>query len=165
MSKVIATVTVVCLLFVTGRTIAQPTPQDVANTVSNYWMNQEFTNLTSYVTNLYVSHSNYFPAILASEFHDYIFLGKIADASNKLERIYVCITNSPPQSFSKNFTGKLNQLFHDTKEIMKYQMVDKGRSLLTLQSNASPSVVRGTWGTELPPEIEILFYTPATNAP
>ena len=63
MNKVIATVTIVCLLFVTGRAVSQPTPQDVANTVSNYWINQEFSNLTSYVTNLYVSYSNYFPAI------------------------------------------------------------------------------------------------------
>lgn len=140
-----------------------PTPQEVANTVSNYWIGQNFTNLNSYITNLYVAQSNYVPAILASVFHDSTYLGKLSQATNKLARVQTCVTNNP-QNFSAEFKDLLIELKSDIDgEIALHAR--KGRSPATVESNASPQTVRSTWGTTLLPEINILFYAPATNAP
>jgi hypothetical protein len=140
-----------------------PTPQEVANTVSNYWIGQDFTNLSSYVTNLYVTHSNYFPAILAASFHDYIFFGKLADATNKLNRVQQVVNSNP-----SNFPSEFKTLMEELTATMTWEIdlhSRKGRSPETVQSNASPQAVRSVSGATLLPNINILFYTPATNAP
>lgn len=60
---------------VVGICVAEPSPEDVANTVSNLWVSENLNQLESYITNLYASSSNYVPAILASAFYDSVFLG------------------------------------------------------------------------------------------
>lgn len=140
-----------------------PTPQEVANTISNYWINQNFTNMNSYITNLYASYSNYMPAVLSASFHDYIFLGKLTDATNKLYRVQQAI-NSNPSNFPSDFKVTMEEL----NATMKWEIdlhARKGRSPETVQSNASPQAVRNATGAALLQNINILFYTPATNAP
>ncbi len=141
----------------------EPTPQEVANTVSNYWIVQDFTNLNSYVTNLYATYSNYFPAILAASFHDYVFSGKLADATNKLYRIQQVVNSNP-----SNFPAEFRTLTEELNTTLKWEIdlhSRKGRTPETVQSNASPQAVRSALGATLLPNIDILFYTPATNAP
>lgn len=140
-----------------------PAPREVADTISNYWIRQDFTGLSSYVTGLYAAHSNYFPAILAASFHDYIFSGKLADASNKLARIQE-VVYSNPSNFSTEFKTIMEELTTTIGWEIKVH-VRKGRTPEVVQSNASPQAVRNTWGTTLLPNIEVLFYAPATNAP
>lgn len=140
-----------------------PSPQEVANTISNYWINQSFTNMSSYVTSLYASYSNYLPAILSASFHDYIFLGKLADATNKLYRVQQAV-DSNPSNFPSDFKVAMDEL----NTTMKWEInlhSRKGRSPEMVQSNASPQAVRNATGATLLPNINILFYTPATNVP
>ena len=132
-----------------------PTPQEVANIISNYWVNQNFTNMNSYITNLYASYSNYMPAILSASFHDYIFLGKLTDATNKLCRVQQAI-NSNPSNFSSDFKVTMDEL----NATMKWEIdlhSRKGRSPEAIQSNASPQAVQNAAGTALLPNINILF--------
>lgn len=154
----------VILLFMCAVAPAQdPPPSEVANTVSNLWISQDFTGLTTYVTNLYANASNYVPAILASVFHDSIYLGKLAEATNKLARVQACVAGNP-NGFTVEFKDFLSELASETKEEIDMHAA-RGRSPETVQSNASPQTVRSTWGTDLLPQINILFYAPATNAP
>lgn len=140
-----------------------PTPQEVANTVSNLWVGEDLAGLNSYVTNLYVGHSDYVPAILASSFHDSIYLGKFSQSTNKLARVNAVITNNPA-GFTTEFKDFLAELRSETKREIDLH-ARMGTSPDALQSNASPSTVRSVWGTTLLPQINILFYAPATNAP
>jgi len=153
------------LHFATANLFAQkpPPPFEVANTVSNLWIRQDFSGLNSYVTNLYAIASHYVPAILASVFHDSVYLGKLALASNKLACVIGCVTNNP-QGFTFEFKDLLFELQSETIDEMDlhYRM---GTSPETLQSNASPRMIRSAWGTNLLPHIHLLFYAPNTNAP
>ncbi|HBA85906.1 MAG TPA: hypothetical protein DCZ95_17620 [Verrucomicrobia bacterium] len=140
-----------------------PSPQEVASTVSNLWIGQEFVPLGSYITNLYMAYSSYMPAILSSSFHDYIFLGELASASNKLNVVKQAI-DSNPLGFPEAFKARFNDCFSSLQwEIALHER--KGRTPETVRSNAFPSTIRNAWGMQLPPAIDILFYTPATNAP
>ena len=164
MTRTIIAVSCAVLLFVHADASAQePPPSEVANTVSNLWMSQDFTGLNSYITNLYATASNYVPAILASVFHDSIYLGKLPQATNKLARVQGCVTNNP-QGFTVEFKDLLGELQSETKR--EVELHDRmGTSPTALESNASPQTVRSTWGTTLLPQINILFYAPNTNAP
>ena len=164
MIRIITVITFAVLLFTTANLHAQePPPSEVANTVSNLWISQDFTVLNSYVTNLYASASNYVPAILASVFHDSIYLGKLSQATNKLARVQGGVTNNP-QGFTVEFKDLLGELQSETKREVELH-ARMGTSPAALESNASPQTVRSTWGTTLLPQINILFYAPGTNAP
>ena len=165
MKRIVSAFSSMLLLFAWTNIMAQepPTPSEVANSVSNLWIGQDFSGLNSYVTNLYATYSNYVPAILAASFHDGIYLGKMSQATSKLARVQGCITNNP-QGFSVEFKDLLGELQSEMKREIDLH-VRMGTSPQTLESNASPQIVRSTWGTELLPQINILYYTPATNAP
>ena len=164
MTRTIMTFSCAVLLCVCAKVPAQdPPPSDVANTVSNLWISQDFSELNSYITNLYATSSNYVSAILASAFHDSIYLGKLSQATNKLARVQGCVTNNP-QGFTVEFKDLLGELQSETKK--EIDLHDRmGTSPAALESNASPQTVRSAWGTDLLPQINILFYAPATNAP
>lgn len=164
MTRTIIALACVILLFMCAVAPAQdPPPLEVANTVSNLWISQDFTGLNTYITNLYASASNYVPAILASVFHDSIYLGKLSQAMNKLARVQDSVTNSH-QGFTVEFKDLLSELQSETKREM--DLHDRmGTSTSALESNASPQTVRNTWGTNLLPQIKILFFAPAINAP
>jgi len=140
-----------------------PTAQEVATTVSNLWIAQEFVELESYVTNLYATYSNYVPAILASVFHDSIYLGKLSSAANKLARVQAAVDRDP-EGFTAEFKDFLTELISETQRESDMH-TRMGTTPEALQSNASPQTVRSVWGTTLLPQINILFYAPATNAP
>ena len=140
-----------------------PTPLDVANNVSNLWIGQDFSGLNSYVTNLYSTHSNYVPAILAASFHDGIYLGKMSQATNKLARVQGCVSNNP-QGFAVEFKDLLSELESEMKREIDLH-ARMGTSPQALAENASPQAVRSTWGAALLPQINILYYAPTTNAP
>ena len=165
MTRIIMVISLVFLVLFSVTLFAQelPTPSTVANTVTNLWICQNFTGLNSYVTNLYASAPNYAPAILASIFHDIIFLGKMSRATDKIARVQRCVANNP-QGYTKEFKDLLGELQSETKrEVAIHNRM--GTSSVALESNASPHAVRSTWGTMLPPQINILFYAPATNVP
>lgn len=165
MKHIVSAFSSILLLFASANIMAQelPTPLEVANSVSNLWIGQDFSGLNSYVTNLYAAHSNYVPAILAASFHDGIYLGKLSQATSKLSRVQGCVMNNPP-GFSDEFKGLLDELQSETKREIDLH-VRMGTSSQALESNASAQVVRSTWGTELLPQINILYYAPAANAP
>ncbi len=140
-----------------------PPPQDTANTVSTLWLSQDFSELNSYITDLYATYPNYIPVILASVFHDCIFLGKLSQASEKIAIVQTCITNNP-QGFTVKFKDLLSELQSETKrEVELHNRM--GTSPAALEANASPQRVRTTWGTTLLPQINILFFAPAANTP
>ncbi|MGI6495053.1 MAG: hypothetical protein ACOX5G_03015 [Kiritimatiellia bacterium] len=153
------------LLFALANAMAQkpPEPIEVANSVSNLWMAQDFSGMSTYVSNLYNTCSNYVPAILAASFHDGVYLGKLSQAFDKLARVRGCVTNNP-QSFTVEFRDLLGELQSETKREIDLH-ARMGTSPQALESNASPQTVRSLWGTELLPEINILYYAPATNVP
>lgn len=164
MTQIIKVITFALLLVMTAELLAQePPPSEVANTVSNLWISQDFSGLNSYITNLYTTASNYVPAILASVFHDSIYLGKLSQATNKIARVQGCVANNP-QGFTLEFKDLLSELQSETqREVDLHGRM--GTPPAALESNASPQTVRSTWGATLLPQINILFYTPATNAP
>jgi hypothetical protein len=139
-----------------------PSPLEVANTVSNYWMTFQFTDLDCYITNLYASHSNYFPAILASTFHDVVFRGELAEASNKVYRIQECVDNNP-SNYNESFRMLVSSVNNDIAEEIALH-ASRGTTSSQLESNASPLAVRNA-SDHLGRDIIILYYTPATNAP
>jgi len=152
------------LIFVFVDTFAEePPPGEVADAVSNLWITQDLTGLATYVTNLYASTPNYVPAILASVFHDSIYLGKLSEATNKLARVQACV-DSDPDGFTVEFKDYLLELASETKEEIDMHEA-RGRSPEIVQQNASAQTVRDVWGTNLLPQINILFYAPATNTP
>lgn len=152
------------VIAITGTLFAQepPPPQEVANTISNYWMGSNFTSLGSYITNLYTSYSNYVPAILAGSFYDVVYQGKLSDATNKLYRVQALVTSSPT-SFTDLFKDMLSGLIDDVSEEITLHG-SMGTTPSQLEPNASPSAVRSA-SSRLDRDIIILFSAPATNAP
>ena len=140
-----------------------PTPLEVANSVSNLWIGQNFSGMNTYVTNLYNTYSNYMPAILAASFHDGVYLGKMSQAFDKLARVQGCVTNNP-QNFTIEFIYLLNEFRSELRR--EIDLHDRmGTSPQALEANASPQTIRSLWGDELLPEIFIIYYTPAKNVP
>lgn len=139
-----------------------PSPSEVANTVSNLWIGSDFNGLGSYITNLYASHSNYVPAILAASFYDVVYRGHLPEASNKLHRVQTLVSSSPG-SFSDLFKDLLSGLSDDVSEEISLH-ASNGTTPSQLESNASPSAVRSA-SSHLDRDIMILFSAPATNAP
>jgi len=141
---------------------AEPSPETVANTTSSLWMQADFDGLNIFVTNLYQSHSNYVPAILAASFHDVIFRGQLNDASNKLSRVRGAVLSSPG-SYSAAFKSILDGWWGDLlDELAAHESM--GTSVSQLGSNASPSTVRSV-SEVLGLDLQILFWAPATNIP
>ncbi len=151
-------------LMVLGGARAQepPVPQEIANAVSNYWILHDFTGLNTYVTNLYSTYSNYVPAILAASFHDIVYRGKFAEATNKLYRVQMLVESSP-QSYSEDFKDTLLGLIDAVNEEFAIHLT-MGTTPSQLESNASPASVRAA-SDRLDRDIMILFSAPATNAP
>jgi len=157
--------TLICLFLISCSVWAQnpPEPLEIANTVSNLWIGQNFSGMNTYVTNLYNTYSNYMPAILAASFHDGVYLGKMSQAFDKLARVQGCVTNNP-QNFTIEFRDLLDELRSELRR--EIDLHDRmGTSPQALEANASPQTIRSLWGAELLPEIFILYYTPATNVP
>lgn len=158
--RVLSCAILICLCI---KTPAQtPPPQDIAQTVSTLWLSQNFPELNSYITNLYASYPTYVPAILASAFHDCVFLGKLSCASDKFTRVQGGMNNQ--QDVTVEFKDLLSELQSDTKREMKLHS-RMGTSPTALEANASPQTVRIVWGTTLLPHINILFFAPAKNTP
>jgi hypothetical protein len=142
----------------------QSQPLEIANTVSNLWVNNNFSNMTVYVNGLYIGYkTNYLPIVLVSAFHDSVFLGNLLSASNKLERVNQFVLTSP-QSFTDEFKVYLRELIGEVKmEIDLY--VKSGRTPEDVQGQASPQTVRSISQDILLPDISILYYTPAITLP
>jgi hypothetical protein len=124
-------------------------------------MQQEITQLDNYITNLYASHSTYVPAILAASFHDYIYLGDLSEATNKLFSVQRLV-DSDADRFEEDFRQYLEGRLSILNELIVWH-ASQGRTSAMLQSNASPQLVRNTWGTTILPSILILQYAPSTN--
>ena len=139
-----------------------PVPVNIANTVSNLWISSDFGALASYITNLYTTHSNYVPAILAASFYDAVFQGRLAESSNKLYRIQSAISFSP-ESYDVLFKNMLSSLRDEVSGEISLH-TDMGTTPSQLEANASPSSVRAV-SDRLGRDIMILFCAPATNAP
>lgn len=146
-----------------GACLAEPTPEEVANTVSNLWSSQEFDQLGSYITNLYASFTNYVPSLLAASFHDSTYLGMLSGSTAKLARVASAV-NANTNDYTFEFRELLTELVDMTaREIALHARM--GTSNAALQSNASPQAVYSAWDGLTLPQINILFYAPATNAP
>jgi hypothetical protein len=161
MTRAIRILSCVVLFCPCIKTPAQtPSPQDIAQTVSTLWLSQNFPELNSYIINLYASYPTYVPAVLASAFHDCVFLGKLSCALDKFTRVHGDMNNQ--QDVTVEFKDLLSELQSETKREIKLH--DRmGISPAALEANASPQTVRTVWGTKLPPHINILFYAPAKN--
>lgn len=165
MKRIVWAFSLALLLYASTNTMAQepPKPSEVANSVSNLWIGQDFSGMSTYVTNLYNTCSNYVPAILTASFYDGVYLGRLSQAFDKLARVTGCVTNNP-QGFSIEFRDLLGELQSELKrEIDLHNRM--GTTPQALASNASPQTVRSLWGAKLLPELYILYYAPATNAP
>ncbi len=139
-----------------------PSPVDVANTASNLWMSSNLTGLAEYTTNLYASYPYYVPAILLSSFHEGIFKGDLSAMTTKQYRVQEFV-NFAPSNYTEEFTGLLAELRSEIdREINLHRKM--GISESQLRSNASPAAVRAV-GDIMPPEIFLLYYSPATNLP
>lgn len=141
-----------------------PPPAIVANTVSNLWQNSNFTSLENYTTNLYISATNYIPAILASVFHDCVFRGDFQSATNKLTYIKEYTLTNQQQTVSDEFKLNLNCILKMSIDEISLHTA-KGRSSQMLQVNASPQAVRETWEGLPLPYISILYIAPQICIP
>ena len=137
-----------------------PSPVVVASTASNLWMSSNFTGLAEYTTNLYASYPDYVPAILLSSFYDGIFKGDLSATTSKLFLVQEFV-NYAPNDYTEEFKGLLATARNDVdREIDLHRKM--GTTESQLRSNASPAAVRAV-GDIMPPEIFILYYSPATN--
>ena len=159
--RVIILVLAGCVLV--GEVIAtEPSPETVANTTSNLWMQADFDGLSLFVTNLYQEYSNYVPAILAASFQDVVFCGRLDDASNKLHRVRDAVAANPGD-YSSAFISVLEGWWGDLLgEMAAHESM--GTTAAQLGSNAAPVAVRGL-SDVLGLDIQILFWAPATNVP
>ena len=138
-----------------------PSPQQIYNTVSNHWLEKEISQLDNYIENLYTTHPEYLPAILAASFRDYIYLGKLSDAKQKLLAVHQLV-NSNEDNFETNFKNLLSQQISSLKsEIDMHARHNTTPEML--ESNADAQVVRNTWGTKILPGMKLLLYAPETN--
>jgi len=164
MAKIIPMSFLICTMLITSNLHAQmpPSSEEVANTVSNLWMQRDFTGMSNFVTNLYMAHSNYVPAIMASAFHDHCFSGDIAKATNKLVIVRDCATNWPSgyaHAFLDVLGSRINWAVGESRLALK-----RGISETQHKQNADPQALRDYVGDDrLPMAIYYLFWAPNTN--
>ena len=125
-----------------------PSPEEIHNTVTNFWYGDNLQGFTSYTTNLYAGAStNYVAPTLLSAFHDYVFLGELVSASNKYARVHAKTLTSP-DSFSNLFKGMLLMALESVGgDIKRYNDVNK--PLNDAKTLAAPQEIRD--GTSNPP--------------
>jgi len=164
MAKIIPMSFLICTMLITSNLHAQmpPSSEEVANTVSNLWMQRDFTGMSNFVTNLYMAYSNYVPAIMASAFHDHYFCGDIATSTNKLVRVRDGATNWP-SGYAHAFLDVLGSRINWAVDESRF-FEERGVSEAQQKQNASPQAVREYVGDHrLPIPIYYLFWAPNTN--
>jgi len=94
---------------------APPSPTEVADTIKDLWKNNNVTELGTYLENLYNSHPNYVPAILAKWMHYGMFLGKHYDEYNMLFKIVIDV-EAHPDEYSAFFAGEARSELKSCKD-------------------------------------------------
>src|SRR5437867_184035 len=88
---------------------SQSPSEDIAIRVKTLWLNKNLTELKTYLSGIETAYPNFVPAILASAFYDYIFLGKINNAKQKLLRIK-SVAETSPKVYSDDFKISLTAM-------------------------------------------------------
>lgn len=126
----------------------------MAQTVCEKWQAGEFTELDTYIGNLYTAWPNYVPAILAGSFRDWAYLGHLSDAQQKLGGVRQLVDQNP-EDYGDGFNFQLHLLEWGVQtEIDIYTR----RGISESQLQPDPAAVRDAHGSELPTGISILFY-------
>jgi len=164
MSRFTTISVLVFTVFITSCLQAQmpPSPVEVANTVSNLWMKRDFTGMSFFVTNIYMTHSNYVPAIMAASFHDSYFNGDYAISHKKLLRVRDGATNWP-SGYAHDFLDVLGGQIKRSEDSLRF-FLKLGMSEDDHRRRANPNIIRNYYGDDkLPLPIYYLFWAPNTN--
>jgi len=151
-----------CLLAAMYSNAQNPTPLEIANTVSNFWFSNNLSGLSVYATNLYSgTATNYLPAIMVSIFHDRVFEGKLVTASNKLSKVQTKIGSIPGQ-----FTDRFNYHFSIINSMTLRSINEISAQGLDPNGVApEPQLIKSDMGSFLIPDISILYDTPPVSLP
>lgn len=147
-------ISVICMANVNAD--SPPQASEVFTNVRDKWVGNQINDLEVYIFQIYNDYPQYIPAILASSFHDSIFLGKLSTARAKLIAIKSDATSNP-QKYSEDFTNALNSLIKELDYEIEMH-VRHGTTNSQLEAGASVSAVRSAWGSDLLPQILILEY-------
>ena len=152
------------VLFATLGTInAQgvPSSEQIYNTTTNFWYENNLVGFTTYTTNLYSGASTNFVApILLSAFHDYMFLGELVSSSNKYASVQSKVEASPNR-FTDLFKGFLSLVLNSvTGDIKRYN--DLNKPLNDAKTLASPQTIRDITANSpfVIPHLMILNHAP-----
>jgi len=131
-----------------------PSPSGVSSMVNSKWQASEFSELETYITNLYSSFPDYIPAKLASIFHDVVYEGHLSDAMQKANQVKQWVEQNP-EGISDDFNWWFEIIeFGIQSEIDVY--TQKGISEEQLQPD--PAEVKAACGEDPFPLIKILEY-------
>ena len=165
MKKIIHTTIMFALLtfFGSSNVFSQnvPSPTEVFNTATNFWIENDLAGFTIYTTNLYSRvATNHVAPTLLSAFHDYVFLGELASSSNKYARVQTKVTTSPEQ-FTEIFKGLLSISLKFVEDDMKMYN-DANKPLDDAKTLAAPQEIRDddSNASYILPNLLILKHSP-----
>lgn len=146
-----------------GQTPPAPTPEDVAGHVFALWKANKIPQLAQYLRNKSIASPDYAPAVVASAFYDYIFLGKLYAAKAKLLRISV-VAEANPEALPEVYRGYLAAALSKLNDEIRLQL-SHGTTERDWQANANPQAVKNTMGTNGFPIMTLLLVTPKVTLP
>lgn len=137
-----------------------PPSEDVGTKVKTLWEGNSLTELRLYLQGVSSGYPDYAPAIAASAFYDYIFLGKLNDANSKLQRLKTA-SQTNAELFSSESKRLITAVLREVNDEIRVH-TERGDGEQQWQANANPGTVRSTWGIKYHPSIDLILPLPKT---
>lgn len=135
----------------------------VGSQVEAFWKANNISQLSTYLQGLQTSSPDSAPSVVALAFYDYIFLGKLNDAKNKLNRI-ASAAQGNPQVFTAEYVESLNSGIKELNDEIRIQTAH-GKTASDLEASANAQSVRTASGDISIPFIELIKDTPPQALP
>jgi len=146
-----------------------PSPEVIANTISNYWMNSEFDSLKGYITNLYNSNTNYVPAIMSSIIYDRIVIYNEEGVKNKLNYLKQDLSKNSA-NYNDLYIGSIQFIERETHELVRLTEKSEKKGIKCISNLTDPLFInsnlkdmRKDTGDLLPLYFQLLYLMPSNH--
>lgn len=137
--------------------------QAAGEQIKTLWLSNQIPQLNTYLSSMASLPQDNVSTIVDTAFYDFIFLGKIELAKQKLERIHADV-ESRPGLYEVEFNTFLSMVIKDLNDEMRIQ-TNNDQNENDWQQNANPQAVRNATGTNLFPFLQLVIIAPTFTVP
>ena len=150
----LAQTSIFLLLLFSGSLTAQTQSSFECDSILDLWKQKKFAKLLGGLDQVDNKPSKTAKETTALAFRDYIFLGDLLSAKNKLELVLQKYQGSKSQ-FPNEFGALLDTVLNEINQEIRIH-AERGKTNDQIKANANPSAIRDAWGDESHPIIDLI---------